>query len=465
MIICAQKFSQARIIYEDVVEFMRGKGYDLDDRKVWRKMDSSNAAWLEHRESGARVRCIGSDSKNAHGLRPYLCLIDEPSAHEPSSRDALISALRTGLGKQPNSRLFALGTRPVGDHWFARLLADPGPSGYSQVHAAAAGDPVDDIATWRKANPSIDHLPSLRKQIATEAVEAMRDSSALASFQSSRLNMGTSDVDRQVLLDAATWTRCEVDDADLPPREGTLIFGIDAGTNLAMSAISAMWSSGRLEIMAGYPHVPDLVTRAKNDQVPPSLYMDMKARGEVVQCGNRIVELDELLTVAAKRYGNPDIVVGDRHRDSELLDRLNSAKIPAAEWVPRGMGFIDGAADVREFRRMCISDRVKTPRGNLLMTAAMAECVTISDSAGNQKICKGSEGNRRSRGRDDAACSTVLAVAEMSRRATDMAFPRCHISWRESVSPANTGRTVERGKVGGVASRRMALSVVQRLRE
>ena len=96
---CAASFEQSRIIFEDVLGYLRGAGFDLDDRAVWRKQDSANRAWLEHRASGARVRCIGSDPKTAHGLRPFFVLADEPAQWEPATRDRMLAALETGLGK------------------------------------------------------------------------------------------------------------------------------------------------------------------------------------------------------------------------------------------------------------------------------------------------------------------------------------------------------------------------------
>ena len=161
VVICASRFAQARIIYEDVIEFLRGFDYDLENRSTWRKMDSQNTAWIEHRASGARVRCIGSDSASAHGLRPFLVLIDEPSEWPAARRDRMVSALRTGLGKTPGSRLFALGTRPVGDHFFARMLSDPGASGYSQCHAGGSARRSfqrRNLATCE--SESYNHLPS-----------------------------------------------------------------------------------------------------------------------------------------------------------------------------------------------------------------------------------------------------------------------------------------------------------------
>ena len=81
----------------------------------------------------------------------------------------------------------------------------------------------------------------------------------------------------------------------------------------------------------------------------------------------------------------------------------------------RGMGFLDGGQDVREFRRACLEGRA-VPEPSLLMRSAMAEARVATDAAGNQKLAKGSEGGRRLRARDDAAAAAVLAVAAGSRR-------------------------------------------------
>ena len=126
-VVCvASSFSQCRVIFEDVLSYLR-QAVDLDDRSTWRVQDSENKATVEHKPTGTRVRCIASDPRRAHGLRPALCLIDEPAQHEQSKSDRMLAALRTGLGKMPGSRLIALGTRPAsGEHWFARMLDTPG---------------------------------------------------------------------------------------------------------------------------------------------------------------------------------------------------------------------------------------------------------------------------------------------------------------------------------------------------
>ena len=150
-------------------------------RAEWRVQDSANRASVEHRASGARVRCIGSDPRRAHGLRPMLVLADEPAQWPTNTADRMLAALKTGLGKVPGSRLIALGTRPASaDHWFSRLLRD---ADYSQVHACPDDAPPFLLRSIRRANPSLEHLPSLKARILAEREDAQNDPDELASFR------------------------------------------------------------------------------------------------------------------------------------------------------------------------------------------------------------------------------------------------------------------------------------------
>ena len=242
-VVCvASSFQQARVIFEDVLSYARSLGHDLADRELWRRQDSQNMATLEYVRTGSRVRCIGSDPKRAHGLRPFLVLADEGGMWEASKAEALVSALRTGLGKTPGSRLIALGTLPAdGQHWFSQMLRD---APYHQLHAAAKDAPIYRATTWAKANPSMRYLPSLRAQIKAEAAAARRDGIMLQSFKSLRLNMGVADVVSGVLLEADIWESIEGE----AEREGEYVLGLDLGGSTAQSAACAWWpQSGRLE--------------------------------------------------------------------------------------------------------------------------------------------------------------------------------------------------------------------------
>ena len=145
-VIVASSFEQARIAFEHIMAFMADK---LDDRARWKVWDTAQQARIEDRQTGARVRCIGSDPRRAHGLAPVLVLADEPSQWLETTGEKMVAALRTASGKQPHSRFVALGTRPAdSEHWFAKMLS--GGASYAQNHTANAGDPKFQRRTWSK---------------------------------------------------------------------------------------------------------------------------------------------------------------------------------------------------------------------------------------------------------------------------------------------------------------------------
>ena len=282
-VVCvASSFAQGRVIFEHVRAFLGAAGRDLADRKTSRVQDSANVATIEHRATGARVRCIGSDPKRAHGLAPLFVLADEPAQWESGKRDAMLAALRTAMGKLDGSRLIALWTRPAGDeHWFAKML--DGGGDYAQSHHADPDDPPFRVRTWRKANPSLPAMPALLARIRREARDAARDDGLRPSFDALRLNLGTHDVGVSVLLEADTWKRHEGD----APREGRPIWGLDLGQSEAMAAVAAYWpASGRLEAVASFPTVPSLAERGLQDGVS-GLYVRMSERGELIATGGR----------------------------------------------------------------------------------------------------------------------------------------------------------------------------------
>ena len=162
-VIVASSFEQGRIAFEHVAAFM---GDALRDRKRWRVWDTAQLARIENLDTGARVRCIRSDPRRAHGLAPVLVLPDEPAQWPESTGERMVAALRTAAGKQPHSRFVALGTRPADEtHWFAKMLA--GGADYAQCHAAKPDDPKIHKRSWAKANPSLPAMPDLLAAIRT----------------------------------------------------------------------------------------------------------------------------------------------------------------------------------------------------------------------------------------------------------------------------------------------------------
>ena len=409
-LLVASSFGQARIAFDHVKAFM---GPKLDGRKTWRVQDSANLASIENRRTGAKLKCIGSDPRRAHGLAPVLVLADEPAQWPPSTGERMVAALRTAAGKQPHSLFLALGTRPAGSgHWFARLLE--GGADYAQVHAAKEDDPPFRKATWKKANPSMAYMPDLEKAIRSEVELARKDPSAMAAFKALRLNLGVADVAESYLLEAPAWRMVEAKEE--VAADGPFILGLDLGQSAAMSAAAAYWPrTGLLRAMACFPELPDIETREAQDSVVGK-YQAMLDRGELMLAGRRVSDIHALINRTRREWGNAGILTCDRWREAELRQTLEEISYPFARLVIRGQGFKDGSEDVRNFRTACLRGEVHSER-SLLLRMAMSEARCVGDPAGNWKLAKNSEGGRRALARDDAAAAAILAVSEGVRSA------------------------------------------------
>ena len=95
-------------------------------------------------------------------------------------------------------------------------------------------------------------MPDLGAAIKRESVLAKLDDVQLASFDALRLNLGTADTVRSMLLNVETWKRIEGD----APMDGRCYWGMSIlGTSAAQSAITASYwpDSGRLECIAAFP--------------------------------------------------------------------------------------------------------------------------------------------------------------------------------------------------------------------
>ena len=410
--IVASSFGQGRVAFEHLAAFVQPLMAERPGD--WRMQDTPQNAIIRHMPTGTQVRVFGSDPRRAHGIAPSLILADEPAQWPPGTGSRMFSALLTGMGKLERSKLVALGTRS-GDahHWFSALL--DGGADYVQQHRSQADNDPYDPATWLAANPSLDAFRPLRRAIEREAAACKLDDTLLPAFRAYRLNQGVADEDRDQLIAPETWAQCEVE--PLPDRSGNSCWGIDLGSGASQSAIAAYWpTTFRAEVLTAFPRSPDLATRGRQDNVGDA-YLDMKRRGELDLCGERVTDLPRLLQLGADRFGLPSAIVADRWRKDELEQSLRAAMLPFCRLETRGMGWRDGGEDVRLFRRAAVDGRVKVS-ASLLLRHAIGGAVVVGDAAGNSKLATNSGGGRRARHRDDSVAALILAVGEGQREAS-----------------------------------------------
>ena len=419
--IVASTIQQAMIALEHLMETLSLR----DHSHRFRSSFSSHLTGVKDAMLGTTVRVLSSRPKSSHGIAPVLILADEPSQWEVNSRDAVYAALRTSLGKIPGSRLVCLGTRPDDSgHFFSRLLLKP----QSLVYAAPrfreietpdgemeyAEIPLDQLGSEelvKAANPALDYFPALRQTIQTEFEDALSEPSLMASYRALRLNQGISDIAQNSVLDSEHVITCEERWTELKEsRKGQYILGLDLGGGTSMTGACGYWPvTGGAELLAAFPADPELQKRGHLDGVG-DLYLRMEAEGDLITTPGRTVDYEFFLkSVIHHLEAKPKVIVCDRYRINELKTTLMKMKLGNIPIIFRGMGWRDGAEDVRSFRRAALEGKLALPPSTLIRSS-FAEARTLSDPAGNEKLAKRSEAGRRRNARDDAVAACILAV-------------------------------------------------------
>lgn len=359
---------------------------------------------------GHILRVLAADGKSALGGAPTLAIMDE-RGHWPLDRgDELEAALLSGLGKR-GGRACLISTSASDDaHPFSRWIDDPVPGSYVQEHRPPPGLPADDVASLLIANPGAEHgIGANLEWLEGQARRAIaRGGSSLTSFRLYNRNERVSGEARDLLITLDEWLGCEV--ADLPPRSGAVVIGIDLGGSASMTAAAFYWpDTGRLECLGTFPSMPSLLDRGQSDGVA-GRYVEMQDRGELSVLGDKTVPVAPWLCEVMRHVEGESIaaITMDRYKQAELAEAINRAGI-RAPLVWRGQGFRDGGEDCERFRRATFDGQVKA-KPSLLLRSAFADAVCIRDPANNLKLAKA-----RSTGRIDAAAATVLAVAQGAR--------------------------------------------------
>lgn len=409
ILIAARTREQAGIAHGFVAGFAASLPLEIQRRLIFRRAPRLEIEY-EGDGGGHLLRAIPADGKSILGGAPTLALLDERGHWERDKGDGLEAALLSGLGKR-GGRALIISTSAADDtHPFSKWIDEPLPGTYVQEHRPSPGLPADDLPSLMIANPGADHgIGTSLVRLEADAKRAIaRGGSSLTSFRLYNRNERVSGETRDLLVTLDEWLSCEV--SELPPREGSVVIGIDLGGSASMSAAAFYWpETGRLECIGTFPSQPGLLDRGQADGVG-GRYCEMQDRGELTVMGDKTVPVAAWLAEVARHVQDQPIaaITADRFKQSELGEALTRAGVRAPV-VWRGQGFRDGGEDCERFRRATFDGKVKA-RPSLLLRSAFADAVCLRDPANNLKLAKA-----RSNGRIDAAAASVLAVAEGAR--------------------------------------------------
>ena len=278
------------------------------------------------------------------------------------------------------------------------------PAVYFQRHSAPPGADLEDPAAWAAANPGLADGIVSADYLAAQARQAARPPAEQPNFRAFHLNLD-GEPGREMIVTLDEYRRCLADPP--PPRRGRVVLGLDVGSTRSLTAAAAYWyTSGRLEVWAAAPAVPDLRERGERDGAG-GLYLALQAVGCLTAMGGGVtVPLGEFLADVAARLAGEElaVVLADRYRAADVTDALSAAGLYwPLEWRAAGFG-MEGTADVRGFQNGMLGGVVRLAP-NPLLESAIAESAVEYDVNLNARVNKA-----RSGARIDALSASMLAA-------------------------------------------------------
>lgn len=235
--ICANNEDQARTSFDDIWRVLEDNREALSRHFTW------NKEAITCRSTGAQLRFRTNSPRGKDGLRSGKVDFDEVHEYE---NYANIEVYTTGFGKKPHPRrTFITSNGFVRDGVLDAYLrrSEEILSGAAENAAPDAGkapdsggapdsgwlpflcrldapEEVDDPAMWHKANPSLEYLPALQREIRKEYAAYRRGESAL-SFLAKRMNVPRTDTE----LHVTDWENLVAASRPLPELTGAAMRG------------------------------------------------------------------------------------------------------------------------------------------------------------------------------------------------------------------------------------------------
>jgi phage terminase large subunit-like protein len=375
---------------------------------------------LDGEGKGSIYEALSADARRAHGLAPSLWVYDELAQAKDR---VLLDNLITAMGKRKRTLGVIISTQaPDDDHPLSQLIDDgltgADPSILVQLTAAGPEDDAFAIDTLRKVNPALGVFLD-EGDLLTEANRARRIPAFEPAYRNLRLNQRVDSSTENRLATAAVW-RLGATPVDLERLRGRRCYGgLDLSGKHDLTALVLVFPDDEPE--PSYDIVPFFWTpegamegRAQAERERFQQWIAAKHLTPIPGPVIRFRTVAEKLAGLKRAYGFDVQAVGyDRWRIDEL--KLEIEDIGGdVELEEFGQGWKDMAPAIEFFTECALTGRLHHA-GHPVLSACVANAITVPDPAGNMKIDKG-KSNSRGTTRVDGAVALVMALGTARKR-------------------------------------------------
>lgn len=351
-------------------------------------------------------RALAADGSTAHGLSPFLAILDEVGQVR-GPQDDFVDAITTAQGAHEKPLLLAISTQaPTDADLFSIWLDDAERSGdpqiVSHVYAAPEDCELDDEAAWAAANPALGEFRSL-DDVREQSRQAQRMPASEATFRNLTLNQRVNVV--RAFVSPSVWKAGNgpIDEAAF--LECAVYGGLDlsATTDLTSLVLTAR-KDGVLHIRAWF-WMPEatLLEAVRRDRAPYDVWV---RQGFIRTTPGPVVDYAFVARDVAEICGAcPSLikVAFDRWRMDRLKSELDRLGV-VLPLEPFGQGYQSMSPALDALEADLLQSRVRHG-GNPALAMCAANAVAVSDPAGNRKLDKA-----KATGRIDGL--VALAMAE-----------------------------------------------------
>ncbi len=214
IIIVAGTKDQASILYGVIKKFIE---YDETLISLFIITPSKREIW--HKTSNMKIKVMASDMDTSQGINPYLVVVDEIGNIEKVKAQKLLDGLLNAFGAQEQPLFIQLSTQsPDHSHPFslkvtyAQDIIDGKKEDinfFGAVHSMPDDCDIYDEENWVLANPSIEAIPSIKKQIQKSLKTAKYNPAAMAQIRAYLFNQRYSSEVSFIGVD--TWMKCQAE--------------------------------------------------------------------------------------------------------------------------------------------------------------------------------------------------------------------------------------------------------------
>jgi phage terminase large subunit-like protein len=370
-------------------------------------------------------RAISAEATTAYGLSPVLAILDE-MGQIVGPVSPFVEAITTSQGAHENPLLIVISTSAASDADMLSLWIDDALRGDDKaiiVHEYKADANCDlmDVEQWRKANPGLETIRSL-KDLEKQCAKATRLPSLENSVRNLLLNQRVALTSKW--LAPTPWKNCG-GAPDLEVFQGDYIVscGLDLSSRLDLTAavFSATDDTGITHQLC-YAFTPSdgIRERAERDRAPYEMWVN---QGFLTMTPGRTVDYDwvaEFLAIECKNLGiTVNVVAFDRWKIEQFKKSADLKSFAQeAEWKEVGQGYKDFDPRVTCYEVLVLNGKL-LHGSNPVLNMAAAHAIINQDPAGSRKLDK----SKTTQKIDPivAACMSAFEVAEGADADLDLA--------------------------------------------